>query len=35
MGMDSNRRDDPSSEIALILKLIKQMYRGEGIAFWR
>jgi DNA-binding transcriptional LysR family regulator len=31
----SNRRDDPSPEIALILKLIKQMYRDEGIAFGR
>jgi DNA-binding transcriptional LysR family regulator len=31
----SNRRDDPSQEIALILKLIKQMYRDEGVAFGR
>jgi DNA-binding transcriptional LysR family regulator len=31
----SNRRDDPSPEIALILKLIKQMYRDEGISFGR
>ena len=31
----SNRRDDPSPEIALILKLIKQMYRDEGIVFGR
>jgi DNA-binding transcriptional LysR family regulator len=31
----SNRRDDPSPEIALVLKLIKQMYRDEGIAFGR
>jgi LysR family transcriptional regulator, benzoate and cis,cis-muconate-responsive activator of ben and cat genes len=31
----SNRCDDPSPEIALILKLIKQMYREEGIAFGR
>lgn len=31
----SNRRDDPSPEVALILKLIKQMYRDEGIVFGR
>ena len=31
----SNRRDDPSPEIALILKLIKRMYRDEGIVFGR
>ena len=31
----SNRRDDPSPETALILNLIKQMYRDEGIAFGR
>jgi LysR family transcriptional regulator, benzoate and cis,cis-muconate-responsive activator of ben and cat genes len=29
----STRRDDPSPEIALILRLIKRMYRDEGIAF--
>ncbi len=29
----STRRDDSSPEIALILKLVKQMYRDEGIAF--
>jgi DNA-binding transcriptional LysR family regulator len=31
----SNRRDDPSPEIALILKLTKQLYNDEGIAFGR
>lgn len=29
----STRRDDPSPEIALILKLIKRMYRDQGIPF--
>ncbi|HEU0221516.1 MAG TPA: LysR substrate-binding domain-containing protein, partial [Paracoccaceae bacterium] len=29
----STRRDDPSPELALILKLIKRMYRDEGITF--
>ncbi|MFO1106793.1 MAG: LysR family transcriptional regulator [Amaricoccus sp.] len=29
----STRRDDASPEIALILKLVRQMYRDEGIAF--
>ncbi len=31
----SKRRDDPSPEIALVLKLIRQMYRDEGIVFGR
>ena len=31
----SSRRDDPSPEIALILRLIKQIYRDEGIVFGR
>jgi LysR family transcriptional regulator, benzoate and cis,cis-muconate-responsive activator of ben and cat genes len=31
----STRRDDPSPELKLILKLIKQMYRDEGIVFGR
>lgn len=29
----STRRDDPSPEIALILKLIRRMYRDQGIPF--
>lgn len=29
----STRRDDPSPEIALILRIIKRMYRDEGIVF--
>jgi hypothetical protein len=29
----STRRDDPSPELKLILKLVKQMYRDEGIVF--
>ncbi len=31
----STRKDDPSPELLLILKLIKQMYRDEGITFGR
>ena len=31
----SSRRDDPSPEIALILRLIKQIHRDEGIIFGR
>jgi DNA-binding transcriptional LysR family regulator len=31
----SSRRDDPSPEIALILRLIKQIYRDEGVTFGR
>jgi DNA-binding transcriptional LysR family regulator len=29
----STRRDDPSPELALILRLIKRMYRDQGISF--
>ena len=29
----SNRKDDKSPEIALILRLIREMYRKEGITF--
>ena len=29
----STRRDDPSPEIALVLRLVREIYREDGIAF--